>query len=62
MIQDAKLCRIFSQNYFWEEAGMKILQRTKPMGFDPEAQPNPLSLSHAGKNPYLNLQLTTLYR
>ena len=41
---------------------MKILQRTKPMGFDPEAQPNPLSLSHAGKNPYLNLQLTTLYR
>jgi len=52
----------FYQNYFWEEAAMKILQKTKPMGFDPEAQKNPLSLCHAGKNLYLNLQRTTVYR
>jgi len=53
---------VFYQNYFWEEPDMKILQKTKPMGFDPEAQTNPISLYHAGKNLYLNLQQTTVYR
>jgi hypothetical protein len=43
VIQDAKLCRAFYQN-FWEEAAVKILQKTKPMEFDPEAQTNPISL------------------
>jgi hypothetical protein len=28
---------VFYQNYFWGEAAMKILQKTKPIGIDPEA-------------------------
>jgi hypothetical protein len=53
---------VFYENYFWKEAAMKILQKTKPMGFDPEAQTNPISLYHAGNNLHINLQCTTVYR
>jgi hypothetical protein len=52
---------VFPQNYFWEEAAVKILQKTWPKGFDPETQTNPISLSHALKNLYINFQLTTLH-